>query len=47
MTVAKTYYFKSAMHVYSAELVRSTGVSGFQTFRLVFLLHIKEAAFTR
>ena len=34
---SKTHQFKNAMRVYAAELICSTEVSGFQTFKLVSL----------
>ena len=34
----KTHWFKNAMRVYVAELMCSTGVSGFQTFKPVFCI---------
>ena len=33
--------FKNAMRVYAAELICSTGVSGFQTFKPVFCIYNK------
>ena len=33
---SKTHQVKNAMRVYAAELICSTGVSGFQTFKPVF-----------
>ena len=30
---SKAHWFKNAMLVYAAELIRSTGVLGFQTFK--------------
>ena len=38
---SKIQWFKNAMHVYAAELIYSTGVSGFQTFKLVFCIYNK------
>ena len=38
---SKTQWFKNAMHVYVAELLCSTGVSGFQTFKLVCCIYNK------
>ena len=38
---SKTPWFKNAMRVYPAELIRSTGVSGFQIFKLVFCMYNK------
>ena len=35
---SKTHKFKNAMRVYAAELICSTGVSGFQTFKPVFCI---------
>ena len=37
--MSKTHKFKNAMRVYAAELVCSTGVSGFQTFKPVFFMY--------
>ena len=34
-----TSKFKNAMRVYAAELICSTGVSGFQTFKPVFCIY--------
>jgi len=34
-----TFYFKNAMRVYAAELIRSTGILGFQTFKPVFCVY--------
>ena len=36
-----THQFKNAMRVHAAELICSTGVSGFQTFKPVFCIHNK------
>ena len=38
---SKTHWIKNAMRVYAAELICSTGVSGFQTFKLVFCISNK------
>ena len=38
---SKTHKFKNAMRVYAAELICSTGVLGFQTFKLVFCIFNK------
>ena len=38
---SKTHQFKNAMGVYAAELICSTGVSGFQTFKPVFCIYNK------
>ena len=38
---SKTRQFKNAMRVYAAELICSTGVSGFQTFKPVFCIRNK------
>ena len=35
---SKTHLFKNAMRVYAAELICSTGVSGFQNFKSVFCI---------
>ena len=35
---SKTHKFKNAMRVYAVELICSTGVSGFQTFKPVFCI---------
>ena len=37
----KSHWFKNAMCVYAAELICSMGVSGFQTFKIVFCLYNK------
>ena len=37
--MSKTHQFKNAMRVYAAELICSTGVSGFQTFKPVFCIN--------
>ena len=36
-----TRLFKNAMHVYTAELIHSTVVLGFQTFKPVFCMYNK------
>ena len=36
-----THWFKNAMRMYTAELICSTGVLGFQTFKLVFRTYNK------
>ena len=38
---SKTHWFKNAMRVYPAELICSTGVSGFQIFKLAFCIYNK------
>ena len=38
---SKTHQFKNAMRVYVAELICSTGVSAFQTFKPVFCIYNK------
>ena len=38
---SKTHLFKKAMRVYAAELICSTEVSGFQTFKPVFCIYNK------
>ena len=38
---SKTHQFKNGMSVYAAELICSTGVSGFQTFKPVFCIYNK------
>ena len=38
---SKTHSFKNAMCVYVAELICSTGVSGFQAFKPVFCIYNK------
>ena len=38
---SKTHYFKNAMRVYAAELICSTRVSGYQTFKPVFCIYNK------
>ena len=38
---SKTHLFKNAMRVYAAELICSTEVSGFQTFKPVFCIYNK------
>ena len=35
---SKTHKFKNEAHVYAAELIRSKGVLGFQTFKPVFCM---------
>ena len=42
--MSKTQRFKNAMRVYAAEsiCICSTGVSGFQTFKLVFCIYKKH-----
>ena len=35
----KAHQFKNAMRVYAAELICSTGVLGFQTFKPVFRMY--------
>ena len=37
----KTRQFKDAMHVYTAELICSMGVLGYQTFKRVFCMYNK------
>ena len=39
--MSKTRQFKNAMHVYVAELICSTAVSGFRTFEPVFCIYNK------
>ena len=39
---SKTHWFKNAMRMYAAELICSTGVLGFQIFKLVFTYIISE-----
>ena len=36
---SKTHWLKNAMRVYVAELICSTGVLGFQTFKPVFCIY--------
>ena len=36
---SKTHLFTNAMRVYAAELICSTGVLGFQTFKTVFCIY--------
>ena len=38
---SKAHQFKNAMRVYAAELTRSTGVLGFQTFKLALCINNK------
>ena len=38
---SKTHLCKNAMRVYAAELICSTGVLGFQTFKPVFCIYNK------
>ena len=38
---SSTHLFKNAMRVYAAELICSTGVLGFQTFKPVFCMYNK------
>ena len=38
---SSTHYFKNAMRVYAAELICSTRVLGFQTFKPVFCMYNK------
>ena len=38
---SKAHQFENAMRVYAAELVSSTGVLGFQTFKLAFCIYNK------
>ena len=38
---SKTQQFSNAMRVNAAELICSTGVSGFQSFKLVFCMYNK------
>ena len=38
---SKTHQFKNAMRVYAAELICSTGVSGFQTVKPMFCIYNK------
>ena len=38
---SKTHQFKNAMHVYAAELICSTRVLGFQTFKPMFCIFNK------
>ena len=38
---SKAHQFKNAMRVYAAELICSTGVLGFQTFKLGFFIFNK------
>ena len=41
VSTALRFLFKNAMRVYAAELICSTGVSGFQTFKPVFCIYNK------
>ena len=38
---SKAHYFKNAIRVYAAELICSTGVLGFQTFKLTLCIYNK------
>ena len=38
---SETHWFNNAMRVYAAELICSTGVSGFQTFKPEFCIYNK------
>ena len=38
---SKTHYFKNAMRVHAPKLICSTGVSNFQTFKLVVCMNNK------
>ena len=38
---SKAHKFENAMRVYAAELITSTGVTGFQTFKLAFCIYKK------
>ena len=38
---SKAHYFKNAMRVYAVELICSTGVLGFHTFKLALCIHNK------
>ena len=38
---SKAHQFKNAMRVYAAELICSTGVLGFHTFKLALCIHNK------
>ena len=38
---SKAHYFKNAIRVYAAELICSTGVLGFQTFKLTLYIYNK------
>ena len=44
---SKTHWFKNAMFVYAAELICSTGVLGFQIFKLIFWIYIRELKHAR
>ena len=37
--MSKAHYLKNAMRVYATELICSTGVLGFQTFKLMLLIN--------
>ena len=37
--MSKSHRFKNVMRVYAAELICSTGVLGFQTFKPVFFMY--------
>ena len=39
--MSKAHPFKNAMHVYTAELICSMGVLGFQASKLAFCMHNK------
>ena len=38
---SKAHWFTNAMRVYAAELIRSTGVLGFQTFKFALCIYNK------
>ena len=38
---SKTHLFKNSMRVYAAELICSTGLLGFQTFKPAFCIYNK------
>ena len=38
---SKAHWFKNALRVYVAELIRSTGVLGFQTFKFALCIYNK------
>ena len=38
---SKAHWFKNAICVYAVELIHSTGVLGFQTFKLAFCVYNK------
>ena len=38
---SKAHYFKNAIRVYAAESICSTGVLGFQTFKLTLCIYNK------